>query len=243
MGAQKKMGALVEEIQSKQGIAETSNVLLCQMDDTEEIVFDGENEEKFNDLKFEDVFELGPDTDVIYLGLYNIYAEDRNIAFYSRCSDNCPNKPSKDCEEDMCSEFIIVGGKHAFEDHPITVKGSLIEMRVNGWFKKKKYVQLKLINPKKSKSEEDKIVTEVYKIFVDGLKSVTINKKDQKLTIERISGSEEISLNDLTSEYRKPDRIFHDKDKKSKWDRWGKDVTKIIAGGVFKLGGAAIGLA
>ena len=83
----------------------------------------------------------------------------------------------------------------------------------------------------------------MYKIFVDGLKSVTINKKDQKLTIERISGSEEISLNDLTSEYRKADRIFHDKDKKSKWDRWGKDVTKIIAGGVFKLGGAAIGLA
>ena len=94
-----------------------------------------------------------------------------------------------------------------------------------------------MINPKKSKREEDKIVTEVYKIFVDGLKSVTINKKDQKIMIERKSGSEEILLNDLTSESRQADQNFHDKDKKSNWDRWGKDVTKMIVEGGFQLVG------
>ena len=55
--------------------------------------------------------------------------------------------------------------------------------------------------------------------------------------IERKSGSEEIPLNDLTSEFRKADKIFHDKDKKSKWDRWGKDVTKMIIEGGFQLAG------
>ena len=59
--------------------------------------------------------------------------------------------------------------------------------------------------------------------------------------IERKSGSEEILLNDLTSESRQADKNFHDKDKKSKWDRWGKDVTEILVTGVFQLGGAAIG--
>ena len=132
------MSALVEKIQSKRGISETSNIVLCQMNDTEEIVFDGENEEKYNDLDFEDVFELDPhNSDIISLGLYNIYAEDQTISFYSVCSDECP-KPSKDCEEDKCSQFIINGGKHAFEDHPITVQGSPIEMKVKGWFLRKK---------------------------------------------------------------------------------------------------------
>ena len=91
--------------------------------------------------------------------------------------------------------------------------------------------------------EEGKIVSEVYKIFVDDLKLVTINKKDQKIMIERKSGSEEILLNDLTSESKQADQNFHDKDKKSKWDRWGKDVTQMMVGGGFKLAGAAIGKA
>ena len=135
------MDALVEKIQSKLGISEVSNIVLCQMDEAEEIVFDGENEEEYNELNFDDVFELVPDSEVIYLGLYNIYAEDQTTAFYSVCSNEC-SKPSKDCEEDKCSEFIVVGGKHAFEEHPITVKGSPIEMKVKGFFKKVKFLSV-----------------------------------------------------------------------------------------------------
>ena len=47
------MSALVEKIQSKRGIAETSNIVLCQLDNAEEIVFDGEKEEKYNNLNLE----------------------------------------------------------------------------------------------------------------------------------------------------------------------------------------------
>ena len=65
-------------------------------------------------------------------------------------------------------------------------------------------------------------MTEVYKILVDDLKSVTINKKDQKIMIERMSKpNEAIPLDDNTHEHRLADKIFYDKDNKSKWERWG----------------------
>jgi len=240
-----KLINLVQAIQTKRRIGDIERVKLCFLDEDNEILFDGKEKDIYGNPDLHTVFVLSDD--VIKLGLYNIYASKHPVLIKNTCSNTNSNH-GNDCEEDECLQYIIVGTKHSFKDHPIPTNGASIPMKQAGGFftkSKDKYYKIHVIKQKLSQREEGKIVTECYKIPCFGLKEILINAKGKTISPKSDPAQNDIPMVPTTDQGIQ--KIFFDKDNQCAWDRWGKDVAKLVAdfGGkvVGEVAGVAVGAA
>ena len=120
-------------------ISNIERIKLCLLDEDEEVIFNGKQQNYYGNPNLHEIPVFDFSDEVIKLGLYNIYAAKHNVIIKNVCCSN--SMEGNDCEEEDCLQYIIVGTKHSFKDHPIPANGASIPMKQAGGFFARSKVQ------------------------------------------------------------------------------------------------------